>query len=274
MQKRGVNGTYFLIIAALIVIISFLLIFFVINHATDNRKSKGNLTNDTNTSVLNETKPPALNATQPPALNKTPNVSKPIVIPDPAPEEPEEKTCREGGGEICGENEECDEALFSASDTNQCCLGNCITIDVQKDYPAPSEVELAVHSKVNENRASAGVGSLEFHAGLANVARKHSQDMIDRNFFDHTNPDGLDPFDRIAAAGISCTWQGENIAVRNVNYGCGDGGSQGVADCIVNGWMNSSGHRTNILTEAYKKEGIGVAITSDGEVYATQVFCD
>lgn len=281
MQKRGVSWVYFLVIGILVIIIIFLSIkiFSLINDSGKDiqSNSSGNLTSNisntsnasTNTS-LNST----LNKTAP-IQNKSYNTSKPVEIHDPVEdEEPEEKTCREEGGEICMENEKCDEELFSASDTNQCCLGSCILKEIQKEYPEPSDVELAVHSKINENRAAAGVGSLEFDNGLADVARKHSQDMVARDFFDHVNPDNLDPFDRIAAAGISCLYAGENIAFRYVQYGCGDGSAGAVATCIVDGWMNSPGHKMNLLTAEYKKEGIGVAITSDGQAYATEVFCD
>ena len=87
---------------------------------------------------------------------------------------------------------------------------------------------------VNAERAAAGCGALSADSGLASVARAHSADMRDRGFFDHVNLDGLDPFDRADRAGIGA--RAENIA-----YGQPD------AAAVMDAWMNSSGHRANIL---------------------------
>jgi uncharacterized protein YkwD len=90
-------------------------------------------------------------------------------------------------------------------------------------------------SLMNEHRVDQGLAPLEWNTALGNVALAHSQDMRDRDFFDHTNPDGDSPFDRMAAAGISYRRAGENIA-----YGYRTG------EAVFTGWINSDGHRANI----------------------------
>ncbi|RMI30185.1 CAP domain-containing protein [Nocardia stercoris] len=77
--------------------------------------------------------------------------------------------------------------------------------------------------------------------------------MRDQGFFSHTDPDGTDPGDRIAAAGY--TWQayGENIAQ-----------GQADANAVVTAWMNSPGHRANILNCGFTQIGIGIADGSGG----------
>jgi uncharacterized protein YkwD len=84
------------------------------------------------------------------------------------------------------------------------------------EAPAPAVVPAALGAEeqvlalVNAQRAAVGCGALAGDASLASVARAHSADMRDRGFFDHVNPDGLDPFDRAERAGLSA--RGENIA--------------------------------------------------------------
>ena len=111
---------------------------------------------------------------------------------------------------------------------------------------------------VNAERAQAGCGSVTADSALAAVARAHSADMRDRGFFDHVNPDGLDPFARAAAAGLSA--RAENIAR----------GQQDAA-AVMAAWMNSSGHRANILDCDLTRLGVGVATGGNGP-YWTQLF--
>lgn len=122
-------------------------------------------------------------------------------------------------------------------------------------------MEQQVLKLVNEVRAENGLSPLTWADDLANVARAHSQDMINRNFFSHTNPDGLSPFDRLKNSGISYRAAAENIA-----YG------QKTAEAVMDAWMNSSGHRANILSSSVKELGVGAAKASNGTIYWTQVF--
>jgi uncharacterized protein YkwD len=111
---------------------------------------------------------------------------------------------------------------------------------------------------VNVQRAAAGCGALTADPGLAALARAHSADMRDRHFFDHVNPDGLDPFQRAAKAGIVA--HAENIA-----YGQPDPAA------VMDAWMNSAGHRANILNCDLTRLGVGVA-EGPGGPWWTQDF--
>ena len=122
-------------------------------------------------------------------------------------------------------------------------------------------MEAEVLRLVNEERAKYGLGALKRASDLDALARAHSQDMINRHFFDHTNPDGQSPFDRMRAAGISYRAAAENIA-----YG------QRSAAAVMDAWMNSSGHRANILNGTYTEIGIGAVKNSGGTIYWTQEF--
>ena len=104
---------------------------------------------------------------------------------------------------------------------------------------------------VNTERAAAGCGALVADRGLAALALAHSADMRDRHFFDHVNPDGLDPFQRAERAGV--TARAENIA-----YGQPD------AAAVMTAWMNSPGHRANILDCSLTRLGVGVAQGAGG----------
>jgi uncharacterized protein YkwD len=124
--------------------------------------------------------------------------------------------------------------------------------------PANTSAEGQVLALVNAERASHGCRALVADAGLAAVARAHSADMRDRGYFDHTNRAGQDPFDRAEAAGLSA--RAENIAR-----------GQDDAAAVMKSWMNSSGHRANILNCSLTKLGVGVAEGSGGPWW-TQLF--
>ncbi|KQS73474.1 CAP domain-containing protein [Modestobacter sp. Leaf380] len=128
--------------------------------------------------------------------------------------------------------------------------------------PAPAGdpgLEGAVLDLVNSERAAAGCGPVVADTGLAAVARAHSADMRDRGYFSHTTPDGLSPWDRAAAAGVSGA-SGENIA-----KGYGDAAS------VMAGWMASQGHRDNILDCGNTRLGTGV-VQGPGGPWWTQLF--
>lgn len=116
-----------------------------------------------------------------------------------------------------------------------------------------------VLSLVNAERAKAGCGPLTANATLARAAQAHSDDMAARDFFDHTNPDGADPGDRVTASGYPWSTYGENIAM-----------GQRTPEQVMEAWMNSPGHRANILNCDFKELGVG--IHDGGGPYWTQVF--
>jgi uncharacterized protein YkwD len=150
-----------------------------------------------------------------------------------------------------------------------------------------------IHKRINAIREEHGLGKLQYDEKLASVALKHSQDMSQRNFFEHVNPDGADPTDRAKqqnyqtrrkignfqfkdgiAENIYKTFLfGEySVEIRNgTQYITRTWRSaQDLVDMAVDGWMNSPGHRANILNREVDREGIGIAVGPDDGIYFTQ----
>lgn len=113
---------------------------------------------------------------------------------------------------------------------------------------------------LNKDRAANGLPALKVNLKLTGLAESYAQDMINRNFFSHYNPEGQSPFDRMSKAGIGYSYAGENLAINS-----------GVA-AAETAFMNSSGHRANILNANYTEVGIGVKHDSKGSVYVVQEF--
>ena len=111
---------------------------------------------------------------------------------------------------------------------------------------------------VNEQRAKNGLKALAANWELSRVARYKSQDMVDNRYFSHTSPTYGTPSQMIKAFGLTYRTAGENIA-----YG------QRTPQAVVSAWMDSSGHRANILNASYTQ--IGVGYVSSGH-YWTQMF--
>ncbi|MFJ8039352.1 sigma-70 family RNA polymerase sigma factor [Kitasatospora sp. NPDC096147] len=120
--------------------------------------------------------------------------------------------------------------------------------------------EQQVLDLVNSERAKNNCGPLKANAKLQAAAQGHSDDMAARNFFDHTNPDGKGPQPRIEATGYQWSTWGENIAK-----------GQKDAAAVMNSWMNSPGHRANILNCAFTELGVGIH-TGSGGPWWTQNF--
>lgn len=120
--------------------------------------------------------------------------------------------------------------------------------------------EQEVFDLINAKRVANGLSALKIDDELQNVARIKAQDMVDNNYFSHTSPIYGSPFDMIKNFGISYKTAGENIAGNSSNSGA------------VNAWMNSSGHKANILNSSFNYTGIGVVNSSKyGKVYV-QMF--
>lgn len=132
------------------------------------------------------------------------------------------------------------------------------------------DIEAAILAHTNEaRRREAGLPPLAPEAELVPVARAHGADMIERGFFDHVNPDGLGPAERIAVGHrrlIGMT--GENIWMAT---GMRIGDADALAAEIVDDWMNSPGHRANILRDAFTHLGVGVVVRG-AEIQAVQNF--
>ena len=200
-------------------------------------------------------------------------------------------SCREVCGELArGLSAGCQETLRQMLADSPClslfrmmCLGELPQVPApdeetpapDEERPAPDEetpapdkeqttggvisaYEAEVIRLVNEIRRQNGLGELTASAELSHVARLKSQDMHDKGYFDHTSPTYGSAFDMLRSFGISYRTAGENIA-----YG------YSAPQAVVDAWMNSSGHRANILNASYTQ--IGVGHVQDGN-YCTQIF--
>lgn len=128
------------------------------------------------------------------------------------------------------------------------------------DASVPSEIQ-QVLDLVNQERAKAGVSPLKLSTSLDSMAKVKAEDMRDNNYFSHTSPSYGSPFDMMKKFGISFSTAGENIAA----------GQQSASD-VMNSWMNSPGHRQNILNPSYTEIGIGVAKGGSYGTYWVQDF--
>lgn len=154
-----------------------------------------------------------------------------------------------GTGEIIAANPQ-------ISDPDLIYPGQVLTIPLVDS--AVTAFENEVIRLVNEIRVENGLSPLKANWELSRIARFKSQDMADNNYFSHTSPIYGSPFQMIRDFGLSFRTAGENIA-----YG------QRTPQAVVNAWMNSSGHRANILNRSYTQ--IGVGYVADGR-YWTQMF--
>ncbi|MGW3669380.1 CAP domain-containing protein [Streptomyces sp. NPDC005141] len=129
---------------------------------------------------------------------------------------------------------------------------------------SPAGLERTAHEVIaltNAERVSAGLPPLWADTRLTTAAQAHSADMVARDFYAHTSPEGGRPWDRAAAAGCTHRTIGENIAC----------GQRSPAE-VVQGWMNSPGHRANILKRDFAHIGIGLAGGGRAGTYWTQLF--
>jgi uncharacterized protein YkwD len=125
------------------------------------------------------------------------------------------------------------------------------------------QMETQVEQQINKIREQKGLGSLRHNAKLAEVARRYSQRMANENFFSHTSPTGDTMVQRVGAAGIFYFSLGENLFM-------GTNLPQPVS-IAVQGWMDSPGHRENILRPEYQQTGVGVW-RKGNTYYFTQLF--
>lgn len=133
-----------------------------------------------------------------------------------------------------------------------------------EDNNIPSDIsalENEVIRLVNIEREKAGINALIQNRELMKVARMKSQDFIDKNYFSHTSPTYGTVSNMLETFGIPFTAVAENIANGQRN-----------AEEVMNSWMNSPGHRANILSSTYNQIGVGVARDSNGKLFWTQIF--
>lgn len=158
-----------------------------------------------------------------------------------------------------------------------------------------TRIETLVHEEINGRRQNHSLRPLDHDPLLAQIARYHSRDMAQRDYYAHTGPNGETIQDRYQKHDYSC-----RVPISDTRYATGaeninlvtahvdvrrpsDGtvvsydNNREIAEGLVNQWMNSTGHRKNILKPYWQNEGIGVNITTNDEgdtvVYATQNFC-
>ena len=153
-----------------------------------------------------------------------------------------------------------------------------------------ASLEKQIHTLINKERQKQGLRQLEWDDALAGIGRKHSQDMARRNYFDHYSPEGHDFSYRYQQEGYQCAIRSnrtihmgaENIAQNNLydsvttvngNAFYDWNSQEKIGETTVQGWMDSPGHRKNILTPYWRHEGIGVIIAPDDKVFITQNFC-
>lgn len=130
--------------------------------------------------------------------------------------------------------------------------------------PAPSTGLTADEAKmvnlVNQARTGQGVKALSVNSQLVTLARRKSQDMVDKNYFSHTSPTYGSPFDMMKNAGVKYSTAGENIA------------GAATVESAHQSLMNSSGHRANILNSSFTQIGIGIVSGSQYGKMFTQMF--
>ena len=131
--------------------------------------------------------------------------------------------------------------------------------------PADARLERDLLDLTNDERAQAGLGTLLPDEALALAARHHAQEMRDLNFFSHSSPtlDNATLGKRVAQAGSAALSVGENLALV---------GAQETAQQSVHGWMESPGHRRNMLEPSFTHVGFGVSKDTSGRVFVAQVL--
>ena len=149
-------------------------------------------------------------------------------------------------------------------------------------------LEERVHELINAERVKHDLQPLDHIRKIRQIARGHSEDMANRDFYGHLSPEGDGPKERAERAGYKCAGRnyyglGENAALKHLHggYTLKDGEKEigawmtmeALARRLTYGWMNSKGHRANILEARYSETGVGIAFGDDYEVYATQNFC-
>ena len=138
------------------------------------------------------------------------------------------------------------------------------------------QISNLIHSEINQIRMDNGLQPLEYDFELEEIARQHSEDMALRNYFAHESPEGNTIEQRYADNEYVChivTRDFIGMGGENLSQNWKQGDNNYVALSTVQGWMESPGHRENILIDYFENQGIGVYLDSDDEIYITQNFC-
>jgi uncharacterized protein YkwD len=168
-----------------------------------------------------------------------------------------------------------------------------LEIKVKEFRENRERLEKEIHNLVNKYRVQNNLDILNFNETLREIARYHSKDMADKNYFDHISPQGETLKDRFEKFNYTCkiivgnyVYEGaenlflgyiyseytyDKISKKVLNYKFYT--LEELAKEVVNAWIESEGHRKNLIFKHWRNEGIGVEITDEGKVYVTQVFC-
>ena len=126
------------------------------------------------------------------------------------------------------------------------------------------ELEQDCLREVNHQRVARGLAAMEPDRNVLTVARAYSREMAEEGFFSHIDPEGLDVRQRLEKARITWRMVGENLSYSN--------GYVNPVAISLRGWMDSPGHRHNILEGRYNASAIGAWIADNGTVYFTEIF--
>ncbi|MGC9527117.1 MAG: CAP domain-containing protein [Limnospira sp.] len=129
-------------------------------------------------------------------------------------------------------------------------VGNVVIIDNEVNPPGTPPVTDRVIELTNNFRAQNGLSPLEFDAQLAVAAQTHTENMAFQDFFSHTGADGSDVGDRVTNTGYNFSTAGENI-----------GAGYQTPEAVVQGWIDSPGHRENMLNPNFQEIGVGYFFT-------------
>lgn len=133
----------------------------------------------------------------------------------------------------------------TGTSTDQSSTGDSAASDAEDRTAETTQAE-AILQLVNQERKKAGVPALTLSNKLTEVANAKAKDMADKGYFSHESPTYGSPFDMLKQFGVSFSYAGENIAA-----------GQKTAEEVMNSWMNSSGHKANILNKNYTQLGVG-----------------
>ena len=227
----------------------------IIGGTVDKPNNGGNNNNNNNDSIVppsNNTETPE-DTIVPPTVDETPSTPDTPTV-DETPSVPDTPTVDETPS--VPNTPVVDETPDNSTENN--------VTNADENFMAA--VETAIYNKVNEERAKAGVPTLTYNTVMQKYARIKSQDMGDNNYFSHEDLNGNLMTTQMKKDGVSYKAWGENIA-----YIGGNISADALAERFMTNWMNSSGHRENILSTNFSSIGVGVYKIGN-KVYATQEF--
>lgn len=136
------------------------------------------------------------------------------------------------------------------------------SLSILSEFTSMSSDQRQALKLLNDDRKKRNLVPLQYNPQLAKLAESYAHDMIDRDFFSHRNPEGKSPFERMKEKQIAFNYAGENIAFNESVYSA------------QQAFMQSPGHKANILNPNYTQVGIGVVKSPTGRIYVVQEFID